>query len=375
MAYWIENYIAALCISVLLTGLIIPKVLLIAFRRRLFDTVDDRKIHHGAVPRLGGIAFLPALGFSISMVIGINLRVDPWMIVGSMADAMIPIFFFCCALMLIYLVGLTDDLIGVRYRAKFIIQVVVSGLIIMSGLWIKNLYGFLWINSIPEWFGWILTILLIVFVVNAINLIDGIDGLASGLSAVALIWFSYVFYLANDYVFLLLAGATLGTLAPFFYFNVFGKASSHTKIFMGDTGSLTIGLILVFLTLRIFNIGEIDFGGGENVFIIATAPLIVPCFDVVRVFIHRVRKGRNPFMPDKCHIHHKLLALGLRQWHALILIVLTDMAFIVLNVLFTRVISVMVLFFSNILLWTLLNILLTRMIRRREVKLDTQLYE
>lgn len=375
MAYWIENYIAALCISVLLTGLIIPKVLLIAFRRRLFDTVDDRKIHHGAVPRLGGIAFLPALGFSISMVIGINLRIDPWMIVGSMANAMIPIFFFCCALMLIYLVGLTDDLIGVRYRAKFIIQIVASILIIMSGLWIKNLYGFLWINSIPEWFGWILTVLLIVFVVNAVNLIDGIDGLASGLSVVALIWFSYVFYLANDYVFLLLAGATLGTLVPFFYFNVFGKASSHTKIFMGDTGSLTIGLILVFLTLRIFNIGEIDFGGGENVFIIATAPLIVPCFDVVRVFIHRVRKGRNPFMPDKCHIHHKLLALGLRQWQALILIVLTDMAFVVLNVLFTRVISVTVLFFSNILLWTLLNILLTRMIRRREVKLGIQLYD
>ena len=375
MAYWIQNYVLVLGISVLLTGLIIPKILLIAFRKNLFDTVDERKIHKGVVPRLGGMAFLPALTFAFSLVIGLNLRFHGGEIIPALADAVIPIFFLICALMLIYLVGLADDLVGVRYRAKFILQIVAGVLIIASGMWVSDLHGFLWINGWPDWLGWIVTVFCIIYVVNAVNLIDGIDGLASGLSAVALIWYSYVFYISGEYACLLLAGATLGTLLTFFYFNVFGNATNHTKIFMGDTGSLTIGLMLVFLTIEVLNIGSNQMPIGDNLFIMAVSPLILPCFDVARVFSHRVRHGHNPFLPDKCHIHHKLLALGLPQWQALIGIVFTDMVFVLVNVAFSSVMQPTWIILGDLLLWVALNMLLTKLIRAREHRLGKVLYE
>lgn len=375
MAYWIQNYVLSLGLSVLLTGLIIPKILVIAFKKNLFDTVDERKIHRGVVPRLGGMSFLPALTFAFCLVIGLNLRFHPMEIIPELSGAVIPIFFLICALMLIYLVGLADDLIGVRYRAKFMLQIVAGVLIICSGMWISNLHGFLWIYEWPSWIGWIVTVFCIIYVVNAVNLIDGIDGLASGLSAVALIWYSYVFYVTDRYACLLLAGATLGTLIPFFYFNVFGKATNHTKIFMGDTGSLTIGLLLVFLTVEVMNIPEIPQLGGNNLFIMAVSPLILPCFDVARVFFHRVRHGHNPFLPDKCHIHHKLLALGLPQWQALIGIVLTDMIFVLANVACSPYVTPTLIILGDAVLWVVLNMLLTKMIRHREQRLGTVLYE
>jgi len=375
MAYWIQNYVLTFGIAVLLTGLIIPKILIIAFRRNLFDSVNERKIHRGVVPRLGGISFLPGLAFAFSLVVGFNLRFNCSEIVPVLADAMIPVFFLICALMLIYLVGLADDLIGVRYRAKFVLQIVAGVLIIASGMWVSDLHGFLWIYECPDWVGWIVTVFCIIYVVNAVNLIDGIDGLASGLSAVALIWYSYVFYVAGEYACMMLAGATLGTLVPFFYFNVFGNATNHTKIFMGDTGSLTIGLMLVFLTVEVFNIHVDAIPMGDNLFIMAVSPLILPCFDVARVFFHRVRHGRNPFLPDKCHIHHKLLALGFPQWQALIMIVFTDMLFVLGNVACSSVVQPTWIILGDALLWVALNMLLTRLIRIREHRLGITLYE
>lgn len=375
MTFWTQNYVFTLAISMILAGWIIPKILLIAFRRKLFDTTDSRKIHRGVVPRLGGISFLPAVAFAFCFVVGFNLRYCHTSIVQALSQAMVPIFFFVCSLMLIYLVGLADDLIGVRYRAKFMMQIIAGLLIIASGTWVSNLHGFLWIGQWPSWIGCIVTVIFIIYVVNAVNLIDGIDGLASGLSAVALIWYSYVFYISGQYVCMMLAAATLGTLVPFFYYNVFGKASTHTKIFMGDTGSLTIGLMIVFLSIEVFKIPVSEFPVEDNLFIVAMAPLIIPCFDVARVFFHRVRKGRNPFLPDKSHIHHKLLALGFQQWQALIMIVLADMVFVLVNVGFSSMVQPTWIFFGDVILWVALNMLLTRLIRSRERRTNTTLYE
>ncbi len=375
MTYWIENYIFVLAVAVLLAGLIIPKILLIAFRKKLFDSVDERKIHRGVVPRLGGISFLPAIAFSICLVAGFNLRFCGNLISPALASAAIPICFWVCAQMLIYLVGLADDLIGVRYRAKFIIQIIAAILIIASGMYVSNLHGFLWIEEWPSWIGWIVTTVCIIYVVNAVNLIDGIDGLASGLSAVALIWYSYVFYIADEFVYMLLAGATLGTLIPFFYYNVFGNASNQKKIFMGDTGSLTIGLILAFLAIKVFNTNPDDFPRPDNIFIVAVVPLIIPCFDVVRVFFHRVRRGKNPFLPDKSHIHHKLLALGFVQWQALIAILLTDIVFVLVNVALSPHIAPLWIFLGDVVLWIALNYLMTTLIRKRERRNGEVLYE
>ena len=377
MEFWTENYLSCLGVAILLTGLLIPKILLIAFKKKLFDEQDERKIHKGVVPRLGGIAFLPSLLFAICLVLGADLKFNPGEVYASIKEVAVPMAFSICALTLIYLVGLADDLVGVRYRAKFVIQILAGLLIIASGFWINNLHGFLGIYELPTWIGWIFTVFGIIYVVNSVNLIDGIDGLASGLSAVALIWYSYILWTAGDYVYMLLAGATLGTLIPFFYYNVFGDASRQKKIFMGDTGSLTIGLVLSFLAIKVFNIPDIEkiHGLNYNILVVAISPLMLPCFDVVRVFMHRVRNGRNPFLPDRSHIHHKLLAIGFKQSHALITIVCLDMLLVVCNVLLSLVLQVTLVIFADVLILLIGNIILTRLIRKREVRLGKSLYE
>lgn len=374
MAYWIENYFICFCVSVILAGIIIPNIMNIAFRRKLFDEVDERKIHRGVVPRLGGISFLPAFIFSFCIVMGCNLRMNIPGAGAVLQSSLVPVFFLLCALMLMYLVGIADDMIGVRYRAKFLFQIIAGVLIIFSGCWIKDLYGFMWIESWPTIVGWFFSVFLVVAVVNAINLIDGIDGLASGLSAIALMFYSYLFFKAGQYSYALLAGATLGTLIPFFYYNVFGTAERHNKIFMGDTGSLTIGTVLSFLSIEVFNLPASAVSAGENLFVLAIAPVIVPLFDVARVFLHRIRRGRNPFLPDKCHIHHKLLALGFRQWQALIAILFADSCFIMLNLMVSPYFSPTLIIAGDALLWIVLNILLTCLIRAKERKTGEKLY-
>lgn len=375
MSSWFLNYLLTFAISILLGGLIIPKILDIAFSRQLFDDVNERKIHKGGVPRLGGISFLPAIGVSICLVVGTNFLLGEQMTQFATGDAIAQSLFLVCGLLLIYLVGIVDDLIGLRYRAKFLFQAIAALLLIIAGVRIGNLDGFLWIHGLPLWVSWLLTWFVIIFVMNAINLIDGIDGLASGLTAIALLWYSCVFFVAGMYPQLLLCAATIGTLVPFFYYNVFHSVESQRKIFMGDTGSLTIGLILVFLTVKVFNIPGTSSPGETNLFILAIAPIMVPCFDVVRVFFHRVRRGRNPFLADKCHIHHKLLALGMKQGEALITILLCDALFILVNLWLSPHMQPTWLVLCDIAVWTGANIILTHFIRRRENRMKIKLFD
>lgn len=346
----------------------------IAFKKSLFDEVDERKVHRGVVPRLGGISFLPSFLFALCVVLGFNLQLSTPGFQEEVMKSVIPIFFLFCALVLMYLVGLADDLVGVRYRAKFLFQILAGALIVTSGCWIQDVDGFLGFMEWPDMAGWLVTVVLVIYVTNAINLIDGIDGLASGLSIIALGFYSYVFYIAQEYVYALMAGATLGALLPFFYYNVFGSADRRNKIFMGDTGSLTIGLMLAFLSIETLNLSKEAMPDGENLFVISVAPILVPCFDVVRVFFHRVRNSRNPFLPDSCHIHHKLLALGMRQWHTLLIILVSDVGLILLNLSLSQVMSPSWIIFGDLMVWVLLNVLITRMIRQREVRIGVQLY-
>lgn len=189
MSYIIENYFLCIVVSVVLAGIIIPNIMTIAFKRKLFDEVDERKIHKGVVPRLGGISFLPAFIFSFCIVVGCNIRIMTPGFGTFFSESLVPVFFLFCALMLMYLVGIADDLVGVRYRAKFLFQIIAGAILILSGCWIKDFYGFCGINDIPTLAGWIVSVFVVIYIVNAINLIDGIDGLASGLSAIALCFY------------------------------------------------------------------------------------------------------------------------------------------------------------------------------------------
>ena len=133
---------------------------------------------------------------------------------------------------------------------------------------------------------------------------------------------------------------------------------------MGDTGSLTIGIMLCFLSMQVSHLSATTSPHHFNPFVMAFAPLLVPCFDVVRVYLHRVRNGKNPFLPDKNHIHHKLLAIGMRQRTAMVTIVLTSTVLTFLNILLSAYINTNLLLCMDILLWTTANILITRKIHR-----------
>lgn len=369
MLIWWLNALAVLLLCIVFTGILIPKILLIAFRKKLFDEPDERKIHRGTVPRLGGIAFEPVILFSIFFLFGMNL-ISGGSSFGNEIKANAPeLFMGICALIILYLVGMADDLIGIKYRAKFVVQIFCGILIVVSGIWIDNLQGLFGIHEIPPVIGYPLTIFVIVFIVNSINLIDGIDGLASGLSAAATIVYGIFFMLVGKYIYALIAFATLGVLIPFFYFNVFGNQEQGHKIFMGDTGSLSIGILLSFLSIALLQTYTADTPYNQfTPIILAFAPLIIPCFDVVRVIIHRFKEHRNLFKPDKNHIHHKLLYLGMSQRAAMPTIVFTSIVLTSANVLLSPYLDVNILLVADILFYTLINIWLTSQIKKRQTQ-------
>lgn len=373
MTKWILFDIMVLLVAVVLTGIIIPQVLNIAFRKELFDTPDPRKIHRGAVPRLGGIAFFPTVMLAVFLLYGFGLLYGDTG-VHHLLYANLPVFcFMTCGSILLYLTGIADDLVGVHYRAKLVMQILSAGLIAIGGLRIDNLSGLLGLYVLPVAVSVALTILLVVFITNSINLIDGIDGLASGLSAVACAFYAVMFFRSNLFVFSAFSIATLGVLGQFFYYNVFGDAAKRKKIFMGDTGALTIGLFLSVLSLRMCQLDTI--GGGYNPAVVAFAPLLIPCFDVVRVYFHRLKARRNPFLPDKTHIHHKLLALGMEQRHVMVTIMCVSVLFTSFNFVLSKYMEITLLLTIDVLLWIFTNIALTRAIRGREKRLSKVLYE
>ncbi|MDE6651119.1 MAG: undecaprenyl/decaprenyl-phosphate alpha-N-acetylglucosaminyl 1-phosphate transferase [Paramuribaculum sp.] len=371
MTSWILSSISAMLLSILFAGILIPQILLVSFRRKLFDEPDERKIHRGAVPRLGGIAFTPVICFSVSLLLGLAYLTGDKSIEQTMSENAQAVSFGFCALLMLYLTGMADDLIGVRYRAKFIVQIFCAILLIGGGLWVNNLHGVLGLHHISPFIGIPLTILIVVYIINAINLIDGIDGLASGLSGVAFILYGVAFLMIGKPVYAMISFAAFGVLIQFFYYNVFGNPEKRRKIFMGDTGSLTIGLILVFLGLTLLQYApETIPVFGTNPLILAVSPLIIPCFDVVRVFFRRILRHGNPFLPDKTHIHHKILALGVNQRLAMTMIVVSAIIFSLFNILLSRYIEVNILLLLDIASWTIANWWLTDMRKKREAKLS-----
>lgn len=365
MSFWFINCLLVFLLCVFCSGIVIPQILLIAFRKQLFDTPDERKIHQGVVPRLGGIAFKPVVFFSFALLLGANLLLGYQELLQEIGSDVRTLSFGYCAVLLLYLSGMADDLIGIRYEAKFAIQILCGVMLIAGGIWINDFYGIFGIHRIPYWIGCPLTILLTVFVINAINLIDGIDGLASGLCSIACLSLGITFYLLGRYVYAMLAIATLGVLVPFFYYNVFGNPQKQKKIFMGDAGSLTIGMALCILSIKLVSCNP-ENTSAVNPMVLAFSPLLVPCCDVVRVYLHRVRNGRNPFLPDRNHIHHKLLAIGMPQRVAMIVIISVSTLYIVANILLSYYgVDINLILACDIVTWTLVNVGLTHRIMRK----------
>ena len=207
---WIVNILSVFFLCVFFAGIVIPQILLIAFRRRLFDEPDERKIHQCVVPRLGGMAFKPVVFFSFVLLLAVNVSTGHDELLKEIGAEALPLAYAFCAIIMLYLCRIADDLIGVRYRAKFFIQIVCGIMLVAGGVELSDLHGMLFIHSMPSWISIPLTVFVTVFIINAINLIDGIDGLASGLCSIAFLFYGMTFIWFHQYLYAMLAFATLG---------------------------------------------------------------------------------------------------------------------------------------------------------------------
>ena len=248
----ITLFLAGSFLIALLLGIVmIPNILLVSYRKRLFDLPDPRKVHTCPVPRLGGISFLPAIVITFALIMGFRILHGIPVENLPLSRTLYEFLFYIVGAMLLYLTGVQDDLIGVGYRRKFLIQILAALLLVGCGDWIRSLGGLFGIYDLPAWLGIPLTVFLVVYITNAINLIDGIDGLASGLCCISLTMLTYMHIYVGQYIYAFLALATLGILIPFWCYNVFGNAQKGHKLFMGDTGSLTIGGIIAVFAIII----------------------------------------------------------------------------------------------------------------------------
>lgn len=362
MTNWI--FLSAGCLLSLVLGLmIIPKILLISYKKRLFDLPDSRKVHQVPVPRLGGISFFPVILISSCFILGVRVSTG-FPIVELPAHEFL---FFTVGGMMLFLIGVADDLIGVGYRYKFLVQIIAAFLIVCPGEWFNTLGGLFGIYELPVALGVLFTLFVVVYITNAINLIDGIDGLASGLSCIALSVLGIICMVEGDEIYAQLAFATLGVIVPFWFYNVFGNAKRGHKLFMGDTGSLILGYIISLLVIHLSrnDMSEANEEAHSHM-VLAFSTLIVPLFDVVRVVIHRLREGKSPFLPDKNHFHHKLLRTGMRPRQVMVTILFIALFFIGINGLLADMLNITILLMLDIVLWTLMQLGINRAIRRRK---------
>ena len=355
-------------ICMILTIIAIPQIIDIAFKKQLFDVPDYRKVHTGQIPRLGGVTFLPGIMIAVLAVFGFLAEAG---YAGDLARNSSEIMFCAAGALFLYMTGVTDDLIGLSYKIKFPVQIISAILLCTSGLWIDNFNGVLGIHHIPALIGIPFSVVLVVLIINAINLIDGIDGLASGLCIMGITVFTVLFVkvgLANHAI---IGAADLGALLPFYVYNVYGTSEKQTKIFMGDAGSLTMGYIISAFTIKAATFAyRSDLPEDERsyYFVYAFAILLVPVLDVVRLFVHRIIHKRSPFAPDRCHIHHKFMALGMSIGKARHTIIGISFGLFILNIILINYMNINIMLAADILLWTLMHVFISRRIKALKAK-------
>lgn len=349
--YNILFILGAFVLSALFGYMLVPRIVSFCRKRNLYDIPGGRKIHNNNIPRLGGTCFMPCMLVAAFVAMGFY-RITDWQNVTVSLWTCV----FGVSLLLVYVIGVVDDIIGVSAKLKLLVQIIAACLLPASGLYINYLYGFMGIDFVPFYIGAPLTVFVIVFVVNAINLIDGIDGLAGSLSLFALLGFLYCFMREQMFAYSVLIAGLAGVVVAFLYYNILGGYRGKYKIFMGDSGSLTLGFILAFLLVKLsmYNVNVKPFSSDS--LLLSYTLLIVPCFDVVRVVLERLRVGQPLFKADKRHLHHKLMRMGLSQHAALYAILGLQLAFMIINVIMFKYVSLTWIVVVDVLVFVAFNL-------------------
>ncbi len=284
-----------------------PSIIDMAHAKKILDKPNERTMHFVLTPRLGGIGIFA--GFFSALTIFGDFKTDDLGVQMLLASSVI-----------LFFIGLKDDIIPVSVFKKFFVQVIASSIVIFfGGVRIESFYGFVDIIGLEEGVSYGITFIVLIGLTNAINLIDGIDGLAGSIVLFISLVLGVAFLFGHSpYVFVAIALA--GSLLGFLRYN-FHRA----KIFMGDTGSLLSGFVLAVLAIKSIDL-EIE---GVNMPAMTLAVLIIPVVDTLRVFTLRTLDGKSPFSPDKRHLHHVLSSFGLNSKLVVALLLLVNLLFVI----------------------------------------------
>ncbi|HTD93721.1 MAG TPA: MraY family glycosyltransferase [Chitinophagaceae bacterium] len=289
-----EYKFALLCFvsAFVVTLLVIPPIISFIRRYNLYDIPNARKEHSQPVPTLGGIAIVAGMASGLILWFPFHNGI------GQVA------FFF--SLVVLFGMGIMDDLRDLSAKYKLALQVGLGIVIALSGIRITSFNGLFGINDLPMYSQYTFTVLAIVGITNAFNLVDGIDGLAGVLAFMSLATLGLFLTISGDANTALIAFALAGGILAFLYFNF-----NPARIFMGDTGSLVIGFVIAVLCIRLMQVNLI---AGSPVLqhapVFVLGIVLVPVFDTLRVFSLRIWKGKSPFEADRTHIHHLLTNTG-----------------------------------------------------------------
>ncbi len=310
-----DNILLSGILAFMITFFSIPVIIQVARQKKMFDEPDERKVHKMVIPTLGGLGIFA--GFILATLLGVPIHSAE-------------LQYFVAAAVVIFFLGIKDDILVLSPAKKFIGQLIAAGIVIrFGGVQLDSMHGFLGIGHLPTTASIIFTLFTIVVITNSFNLIDGVDGLAGSLGLLtSLVFGSYFFYI-GQLMYAVMAFSLAGGLIGFLIYNF-----SPAKIFMGDTGSLLIGLLNSIFVIKFINIGGSPFGKlpVESAPAVGFAVLIVPLFDTLRVFSHRILDRRSPFSADRTHVHHFLLELGFNHKKITLLCVSANIGFIALAV-------------------------------------------
>lgn len=286
-----------------------PTLVLLAYKKRILDSPGTRKLQTKPVPVIGGISVYMA-AISSATVINIFQPTED-------------LFMAVAAISIIFFVGLLDDLTDISPTKKFIYQALIIIVLFASDSYrIDTLNGVFDIYDLPLSASLLISLLTGVGLMNALNMIDGVDGLSSGIGICTCGFCGSYFLIHHDIVYAALAFTFLGSLIPFFFCNVF---SHKYKMFIGDSGSLVMGMLAYIFSCRILH--EKDALIGSKNVSLMVAIFAVPIFDTLRVMTMRIKAGGSPFKADKTHLHHIFVSLKLP--HMLITLIILFMAIII----------------------------------------------
>ncbi len=341
----------AIATSFLVTLTLMPVIIRVFKSLGLLDKPDKRKIHSVSTPSLGGIAIfsgiLIGLLFSVSIA---EIALEKYFLAGTI---------------LIFLLGVRDDLSSLLAHHKLVVQIFSAFLVVyLGGVKIEGFNGLFSVTSFPWYFDEIFSVFIIVVMTNAFNLIDGIDGLAGSIALIISVFLGWAAFQSGYLIDATFAFAISGAALAFLLYNWY-----PSKVFMGDTGSMVFGFMLTTLMIKFLTTPV-----PPSVILAPVATslglFVLPVYDTLRVFIIRFYTGKPPLSPDRNHIHHVLLKLGLNHAQSTICLVSYNVLVILFAVIFQNIGELWIMLIMTITTITIGALLDRKLIKRETARLE-----